>query len=151
MKWLASLGATPGDGTDAAPDCARTVTRNTAAAPATISSDFAARMIDDMPPILAGMSGSARFRRLLLRVGDCRGFLLDATRHMAADLAVLPRARVRVAVEEQPDGECADARNLRVGHHDHRRVADEAHRNHDRDLAFHAAALHAGIEAPKVD
>jgi len=67
MKWLASLGATPGDALGAAPDCAPTVTANRTAAPLKISRDFAARMIDDMPTILAGMSGSARFTPAGLR------------------------------------------------------------------------------------
>src|SRR6187549_1456073 len=41
MKWLASLGATPGD-------WACTVTTKTAAAPAKINRDFAARLMDDI-------------------------------------------------------------------------------------------------------
>jgi hypothetical protein len=44
MKWLASLGATPGD-------CACTVMANTAAAPAKITKDFAVRMSDDMTTV----------------------------------------------------------------------------------------------------
>src|SRR4030095_8019646 len=38
----------------------------------------------------------------------------------------------------------------RVGHHDHGRVADKPHRDHDRDRAIDAAALHAGVETPEI-
>src|SRR5262245_25574139 len=86
-----------------------------------------------------------------LRIRSRVSLLLDASRHVTADFAVLPGAGVPIAVEEEADGEGADAGQAGVGHHDHRRVADEAHRDDDRErFAVEAAARHAGVETPQV-
>src|SRR5262245_41602265 len=76
--------------------------------------------------------------------------LLDPSRHVAADLAVLPRSAVAVAVEKHAHGEGAESGQRCVRHHDHRRVADKVHRQHDRDDTVDTAARHAGVEPPHV-
>src|SRR5262245_7066109 len=79
-----------------------------------------------------------------------RSLFLDPTGHVAAALAVLPGAGVAIAVKEQANGERAETRQRGVGHHDHRCIANPAHRYDDRDGTAHAATIHVRVEAPEV-
>src|SRR6516225_1493946 len=75
---------------------------------------------------------------------------LDPPEHVATYAAVLPGARVAVAVEEEADGECAERGNLRVGQGDYRSVAAPQHRDHHRKRDVEAPVADSGVEAPVV-
>src|SRR5215831_14036945 len=78
--------------------------------------------------------------------------LFYTARHVPAGRAVLPRAGVLVAIEEQTNSKCPQAGQAGVGHHDHRRVSDPSHRHNDRDRSrpAHTATVHLGVESPQV-
>src|SRR5262245_60227150 len=72
--------------------------------------------------------------------------LLNPAKHLSPDLAMLPGAGVAIAVEEDSRRECPERRDARVGHHDHRGVANPLHGHHNRDRR--AEAADASVEPP---